>query len=419
MLKKTLKTLIILLTLGAFSYGAYWYLYIKDTNTEDGVIENESAQGGFTPFNRNALPTKNTAVENGENQSTEEEIVTDIEKEIPKLRQLSLEPVSGISASSTKDTTVFRFIDRGTGHIYEADSLSSQINKISNTTLPKTYESYWNKNLTAFVTRYLKDDGDDITNFYAELRSTGTSTAVTPFEIKGRYLSTDIDQITVSPNKDKIFAWNIDNDRGVGYISAFDEKSRVKIYDTPMTQVIIDWPETNNISITTKASAVANGYTYIIDTKTGIMKKIFGGVRGLSAKVSRDLSTVIYSGSKINGFGTSLFNIKNSISQEMPLKTLVDKCVWSSIRKNEVYCAVPTEIPDGIYPDDWYKGNVLFIDKIWHLDTATGEVHLLADLLNLSDKLIDATDLALDEKENFLYFINKRDLTAWSLDLSR
>jgi len=52
------------------------------------------------------------------------------------------------------------------------------------------------------------------------------------------------------------------------------------------------------------------------------------------------------------------------------------------------------------------------------LDTTTGEVHLLANLLNLADELIDATNLSLDPNENFLYFVNKRDLTLWSLDLN-
>ncbi len=416
MLKTILKTLTFILILALIGFGVYWYLYLRTTSTTPTGDSTE--QGGFSPFDRNNKPSGDTApIENNTKQNIED-IAPEKVTEIPKLRQLYTKPVSGLSASSTKTSSIARFIDRGTGHIYEADSLSMEIKKISNTTLPKTYESFWNKNLTTFITRYIKDDTDSITNFYAELRSTGTSTSVTSFEIKGKYLSKDIDQIVVSPARDKVFTWNIEDGKGVGYISSFDETGKIKIVDTPLRQVTIDWPETNNVSITTKGSAVAMGYMYLIDIKTGTMKKSIGGVRGLGAKANRDITKIIYSYSKINGLLTSVINIKDYTSQEMVFKTLVDKCVWSTLRKNEVYCAVPTEIPAGIYPDDWYKGKVSFIDQIWHLDTTTGEVHLLANIVSLLGKLVDAVDLTLDTAEDYLYFINKRDLTPWSLDLN-
>ncbi len=110
--------------------------------------------------------------------------------------------------------------------------------------------------------------------------------------------------------------------------------------------------------------------------------------------------------------------MKDGSTQETVFRTTTDKCVWSKLNPSEVYCAVPTEIPTGIYPDDWYRGNVQFADQIWHLDTVTGEVHIIANLLSLSNELIDVINPELDPKENFLYFMNKRDLTLWSLDLN-
>jgi hypothetical protein len=232
-------------------------------------------------------------------------------------------------------------------------------------------------------------------------------------------LSPDVNQVAVSPSGDKVFTWNIEGDSGVGYISAFDEKTKVKIANTPLTQVTIDWPEANNVVVNTKASAVSSGFIYLIDTKSAVMKKVIGGLRGLTGKMSKDLSQVIYSYSTKNSFATSIFNTKDGTNKEVIFKTLSEKCTWSALRKNEVYCAVPTEIPTAQYPDDWYKGDVSFVDQIWHLNTTTGEVHLLGDLLTLSNKLIDATRLTLDPSENTLYFINKGDLTLWALDLNQ
>jgi hypothetical protein len=148
------------------------------------------------------------------------------------------------------------------------------------------------------------------------------------------------------------------------------------------------------------------------------MKKVIGSIRGLSSKMSSDAKNIIYSIGG-NDMETRVLNLSTGTSTEVIFKTLADKCVWSKIRKNEVYCAVPTEIPDASYPEDWYKGSVSFVDQIWVLDITNGEVHLLANPLNLSKVLIDAVDLTLDTKENYLYFINKNDLSLWVLDLNQ
>jgi hypothetical protein len=425
-MKRSTFIIIILIFIALIGVGMYVFIYSNslstNTDTETTPID------GFSPFARNTIiPNTNTISTTTTTATTS----TNTEIELPKLRKLSDTPVGGMSASTTRvkstnlinkytDTTIVRFIDRGTGHIYEANDTDQTINKISNTTLPKIYESYWNKNSNNFILRYLKENSDTITNFYAEIRptTTGTSSSGTPFEIKGRYLSPDINQIAVSPTGDKIFTWNIENGNGIGYISSFDEKNKTKIVDTPITQVNISWPETSTVTITTKGSSSASGYSYSINTKTGKMNKILGGIRGLSTKMSSDGKNILYSagGSKIT---TNLLSIKDEKVNEVIFRTLADKCIWSTLRKTEVYCAVPTEIPLGQYPDDWYKGKVSFVDQIWFLDTVTGEVHLLANLLSLSNELIDATDLMLDQKENFLYFVNKRDLSLWSLDLNK
>ena len=433
-MRKSTLTIIIIISVAVIAAGMYWFFFYNKTVTPVTPVAGDQ---GFTTINRNPPTSK------GATSTTTSTTTTGITKtstttsqygtkmRLPKLRQLSTTPVAGMFASTTKikssalasttiDETIVRFIDRGAGHIFQANDLNLDIEKISNTTLPKIYEGYWNKNLTAMVLRYLKDDTDYVTNFYAELRKPATSTnlSTTQYEIKGKYLLQSIDQVVVSPLGDKIFTWNIDGGNGVGYLSSFDDKSKVKLIDTPLTQMNIDWQDPLNVSMTTKGSGLSSGYSYLVNTKTGSITKFLSGIKGLSAKYSKDSKNIIYSsgGSTIK---TSVLGTQNSTSTEVIFGTIVDKCVWSSLRKNEVYCAVPNEIPEGLYPDDWYKGKVSFVDKIWHLDTVTGEVHLIANLSLLSKDLIDATQLTLDPKENYLYFINKQDLTLWSLDLNQ
>lgn len=433
-MRKSTFIIVMIIALALIGGGAYWLLFYTESNpTNDIDTKSTTSSNGFSPFNRGpsgivATSSNNTSTSTIIN--TNDTIDYSLIK-LPKLRKLSVAPVSGMSASTTKikiqgatstaiDITIVRYIDRGTGHIFQTNDLNLEIEKISNTTLPKIYQGYWNKNLNNIVTQYLKDNTDMVTNFYAEIRKTATSTAssTTPYEVKGKYISPNINQIAVSPIGDRIFTWNIEGGNGIGYISTFDERNKIKIIDTPLTQVNIDWPEVSTVTLTTKGSGITSGYMYSSNTRGGQMKKVIGGIRGLSAIMSRDAKNVLYSIGG-NTLTTEIFNIENSNSEKIVFNTLADKCVWSTLRKNEVYCAVPNTIPDGTYPDDWYKGKVSFVDKIWHLDITTGEVHLLANLLDISDTLIDATYLTLDPKENYLYFINKNDLTLWSLDLNQ
>lgn len=416
------KTTYIFIALGALILiggVVYWFAFMNKTPVTE--TETEPTPGNvFNPLNRNNT-TPSPASNTPSTQGTSTETITETTPaKIPALRQISTSPISGAAASTTASTTLVRFIDRGTGHVYEARDTDMSIDKVSNTTLPKVYETYWNKNLTAFILRYLKEDSDTIVNFYAQLKSTGTTTGdtVTPYEIKGAYLSPDIREVAVSPTKDKIFTWNIEGGKGVGYISGFDEKNKVKLIEMPITDVVVEWPEISKAYITTRASAYATGYVYSVDTKTGSLKKVFGGLHGLSSKMSTDGQRLLYSTGAEENIQLRVLNIKDQKSQSMPVRTLAEKCVWSTLQKTDIYCAVPTEISRGVYPDDWYKGSVEFVDQIWHINSATGEVHLLAKLLSISNTLIDATNLTLDPKENFLYFTNKKDLTLWSLDLN-
>ncbi len=420
-MKKLLSIILALIIIACAGGFYYLYFYILNPTKTKPATPVSVDQAGFSPFGNNAPEITPTPVSQSTTSSTQTNTdPTDQTYKTPKLRQLSTTPVSGMAiASSTSNISVVRFMDRGTGYVYESDNTSNDIRKISNTTIPQIYEAYGNKNATAFLIRYLKSESDMIVNFYAELRKTGTTTSETSYEIKGRFLSPDVKEVAVSPAGDKVFTWNIENGDGVGYISSFDEKVKVKIVSNPLTQVNIDWPEANTVLLSSKASSVSSSFVYTIDTKSGLMKKVLGGMKGLTAKASHDLSKILYSTYTGGILTTSILNTKDNTTKEVIFRTLSEKCVWGNLRKNEVYCAVPTQIQDATYPDAWYKGDVSFKDQIWHLNTSSGEVHLVADPLSLADQSMDATNLILDSKDNFLYFVNKNDLTLWALDLNQ
>ncbi|MEK7095408.1 MAG: hypothetical protein AAB917_02000, partial [Patescibacteria group bacterium] len=240
-MNKKLLALIVLLIL-IFVGGSYYWLVYEGRPVP--FTETEENPRGFNPFVRNTVTTPTDTLSSLATTTTTSPPPSQ-EIKIPILRQISTTPIGGMSASTTASTTLVRYVDRGTGHVSEARADEAEIIKLSNTTLPRIYESYWNKNLTSAVFRYIKEDTDVVVNFYAEIRKvSGTSTDTvnkTPYEIKGKFLSSTIKELAVSPKGDRIFTFNIEEGRGVGYLSQFDESKKTKILDTPLTQLSVSW----------------------------------------------------------------------------------------------------------------------------------------------------------------------------------
>jgi hypothetical protein len=418
----TLIIAIVILAIGAF----YYWFFIRNASPAISTDNGTTSSNGFSPFS-SGQPVKTGGNTNTNSQVTSVATTSQGTVSLPVLRKLSATPVGGFTASSTGSTTLVRWIDRGTGKVYQANSNDLTIAKLSNTTVPMVYESYWNKKASAFIFRSLQDDSDTITTFYTELRviqvaSSTASSSVTassiPFELRGSPLPSDTALLAVAPKGDRVFTFTNDNGTGSGYVSDFNGSKKTLVFTTPITQINTEWPEDNTITLTTKGSSFGVGFLYFVNPKDGIFNKIIGGVRGLSTLVSHDAKKVLYSTSSGTSFSSAVFDIKTQKSQDLAFNTLPEKCVWSSLKKDVIFCSVPSQITPASYPEDWYQGKVSFSDKIWQVNVTTGEAHLMAELLNTSGEIIDAENLTLDPKENYLYFMNKRDLSLWSLSLN-
>jgi len=404
-------SVILLLLIGMV---AFWFFFMRGgSQATSGTGSTPTT--GFTPFGR----TGGTQ-QGGTSTSTAGDYTgSPTEVTIPVLRLLSATPVGGYGASTTASTTLIHWVDRGRGNILEAREDSSVITTLSNTLVPKVYESTWSSNIGSFIGSILGDDNETISTLYATLSNHATTTSsATPFELHGKNLPSTIVSYASSPKKDKVFLFSIENGRGVGYVAPFSGGTATQIFNTPITQVNIDWPEENTISITTKGSSDQNGFLYFVNPKTGIWKKIVGGLPGLSTKVSHDAKYVILSvAGNGNNVLTSIWSVASSTGTDAVIRTLADKCVWGNFYKDMVYCAVPFQPVSGVYPDDWYKGTLSTIDKIWQVNAQTSEVHLVSSIFSEAKRAIDAYNLGIDDKDNYLFFMNKNDLSLWSLDL--
>jgi len=321
-----------------------------------------------------------------------------------KLFHLTNNAIAGATATSTANGSYIRYIERATGHIYEISPQGENGNRLSNTTILKSFESFWSPQADKMVINYFGDNG--ISNYYSARLATSTGA------ISGVFLPQDTAAVAVSPLEEKIFYLKWAEKGAVGVSADFENKKQQNVFNLPFGWFNASWPSANIISLLTRPSAKAEGFLYFFDLKAKKLEKMIGGMNGLTALASPNGEKIIYSFSANKGIQTNVASKEDKTADSFALTTFPEKCVWSKASGNIVYCAAPNGLPEADYPDEWYQGIISFNDSIWMMDLSTKEAYVLK-----TDSGADVINPFLTPDENYLVFTNKKDLTLWSLEL--
>lgn len=405
-LTKIIITAIIIIMLAA----GFFAFYASRKPSE--VANDTTTTGGFPDTGDSAGRASSRSASGGASSSR-------IGKEAPKnvLTQLTKNAISG---SAYYGTTTVLYMERATGHIYKINLDGTNNIRLSNATVPKSFEALWSYKSDKMAVRYFEDPTPGsiklkVKTFLASISHLLKATSTSEAELKGLALPATVSEIAVSPAEDKVFYLNqTGNDMTEGVVADFNDKSQKKIFELPFGEFNASWPVKDNIALLTKPSAQAEGYLYFLNAKTGILSRIAGGTKGLMASISPDEEKAVLSGMGNDGVESRIFNIKNKTFSNLGFATLADKCVWGKKNKNMVYCAVPARISGSNQPDDWYQGIVSFDDGVWSKNVSTGESKNI-----LSRFGADIMNISVSDDENYLIFTDKNDGTLWSLKLKR
>lgn len=335
-----------------------------------------------------------------------------------RLQKISEEPVSGFSLNEDKEKKLnIHYILRSNGNIYEKYEDLAEAKRLSNTTVPKVYESFWLPGGEKLIIRYLREKTENIQTFSVKINPATTTTNEFEGGIDGNFLPENITALAVNPLGDKIFYLTFNLNGSSGFISKPDGLNKKLLFESPLIEWNVSWPKEEIITMATRPSAIASGYLYFLNSQDGTFSKILGNIRGLTTKTNSQATEVLYSDSSRNSPRLYILNIKKKESKLLPWNTLPEKCAWSNLEPKIVYCAVPKTIEAGAYPDIWYQGLTNFNDDIWSVNTETGATNLVYDIQKETQNNIDAISLQVDKKDNSLFFINKTDLSLWKLNL--
>lgn len=415
MSKKTFTFFILILIVLMVFLG--WYLFFRNTAPQNPASggQNQSS-GNLFPFGTG--PTGTTSTKTPGTGGSSGSTTIDLggihgsgTTRLPRLRQISFSPTAGAVAFDRASSTIIRYMDRATGHMYETDSESPDVTKISNITIPKIHEAIWSSNGNELITRYLRGSELSPTTFYAKV----TATTSLDLALEGLYLPSGIQGVSILGAK--IFYFSLSSNGEQGILANIDGTKKSALFESSFGDWTSSWTSAKAIVLYSKPSGLALGSAYTLNPANGEYVKIIGSVNGLAAVANTDASAVLYSQATTNSIKTFALDTKSLESKTIGIRTLAEKCVWSNKQKNIVYCAVPQSLLNGLYPDDWYKGKISFSDDLWQINVSTGEtVDMLTPDLEVGTPM-DMMNLSLDQSEKVIVFTNKKDMTVWRYNL--
>lgn len=315
----------------------------------------------------------------------------------------------------TEFAPAVRYVAKTTGHIYQTFADKIQEVKFSGTVVPKVHDAYFGNKGESVVMRYLKADEKTIESFVGTLPKevVGKETS-TENEIKSSFLPNNVTDLSIAPDDLKIFYLFNLSDSVVGTTLTFLNGSKVQIFDSPFTEWLSGWPNSNLITLTTKPSFGVPGYMYTMNSAGKNLIKALGDINGLTTLTSPDGKLVLFANDNLS---LSIYNISTRSVSALGVRSLPEKCVWGRESKS-IYCFVPKLVPTGRYPDSWYQGEVSFSDQLWKIDAVSGNTTLLLDPTSVPEgENIDGIKPATDAGEKYLFFVNKKDSFLWRLDL--
>ncbi|MCE9643818.1 hypothetical protein K8Q93_01025 [Candidatus Parcubacteria bacterium] len=328
--------------------------------------------------------------------------------ETPKVYQVSAKPVAGYTIAKNNGEWVTRYVDRGTGNIYESSLEKVSHKRITNTTLPQTVEATFTSSSTVLLRSTLPSGA--IRTQYGRVLATSSG------EFRPLLTSELPEDITwLSARSNDIFYLQKDDANGTaGFLMNLDRKVPSRIFSYPLSEWIPRLLEGNRVFLQSKASAYAPGGLFLLSGNATNPAPLLLGGYGLAALPNDKGTKALVSQTVTNFPQLSLLDIATKRTSSLPLSTFAEKCTWSTASSSIAYCFMPKTAEPGVYPDEWYSGEKSFTDTLWEVNTATGDLVILE---KFTEEEMDSIEVSVSGDNRFLLFINKKDLSLWSVRL--
>ncbi len=329
---------------------------------------------------------------------------------VERLRKVSDGPVTGawfVPASSTTPLRI-RFMERATGHVYETRAATYGDTRVSNTTLPGM-EEFVPVSAESFIVRRV-GGGGAIENTFATLIPTSSPTSLRIAPLEG------FTRIAVAPDGQSAVAV-LETGSGSRVETMRPDGTLSKTVLVSPIRSFVPLAANGRSLIASAPSSGVPGFVYEI-LEGGTLLKRAGDIPGLMAIPSPSGEYLLVGGSSGTERTLAVIEIRNGARHELPLGGLVAKCAWISESPVVVFCGISDPIGNISLPDNWLLGSVSLNDTGWLVHPLEGSAKSLGKFENVTGVAMDVMNPDASPDGEYVLFMNKNDLSLWSLRLS-
>lgn len=307
--------------------------------------------------------------------------------------QLTTRAVAGFGFTSNSNTV--RYVERGTGHIYEIDLVLGIETQISLTTIPQTVEAVFSPEATSVAVT--------VHTGYEKEVSVGT---LLEKETSLELVKLPLNAENVSFKDESTLYYTQQGDATtVGYQFDFGSLAQTELFTIPFANAQVHWE--GDIYAYTKPTQYMEGFLY--SASKGTITPVGSAQYGLTALIGSNYIVTSY----ISDDRYISTAVQDSGSYEQGILMLKEKCAFDPLSSDGAWCASPIGVLNAAYLEDWYKGAIVSNDFLWYTDLTTESSVLIGDLPTLSGRTIDVSGMAINTEGTLLLLGNKTDQSLW------
>mgnify|MGYP001560218746 CR=1 FL=1 len=396
---------------------AGWYFFIS---RQTANIEGTDLARGFDISIPSFAGSRGSTVENivsgfGERASSEKKGGA----RPPRLWHVNATPSAGFSCVPHGTAALGRFVERSTGHVFDADPEGGTVVRRTNTLLPKIYAAHVQGETV--IERFLRDDA--VTTFVGQF---GTTTEDGLLALEGVNLGAHISDIAFLSGTELTFI--VSDAAGTHLV-------RTKLDGTGAKEILLlaagDFKlaplSDGRIVLVERAASGILGNAYEVSI-SGTLTPLMRGVPGLTL-LPHASSEALLIGTD-SGAGLSLAVKTSATGTLLPLSstpTTAEKCAWAPQARSDnapstttrtlvAYCAVPQSPTGTNFLDNWYRGTVHTTDSWYVVDGSAGTAEEFFAMNNAT--AIDVERPVIDKSGNYIAFMNASDKSLWLLRIA-
>lgn len=316
-----------------------------------------------------------------------------------ELQQLTTRAVAGFRFASSSDGDVLRYVERGTGYIFEINLTSGTEKQISPITIPQAAEAVFSPD-AGFVVITAYANGKSMSTVLPSVNENGDEAVLLTLQTGATNFAFEDETHVYYSVSDTARTW--------GYSYNLQSDTRSELFVLPFADPVLVWGSgvSGMYAYTTPASGM-EGYLYKI--QNGSFIAVADGAEGLTA-FAHDQDIVV---STIGKESYGSYALLNNEPHAQALFMVPEKCTFDRTTLLVAWCGAPLSIEQASYLDNWYKGVLASEDYLWSVDLESQTVTLVGDLATLAGRMIDVINLASSQEGNLLAFINKIDGALW------